>query len=146
DVVPPLTRIAAALADVIASRAFYANLLTTANEVGGALAIGGSLGLVAGIVLGGSPYLAAAFERYLYYLGPTPKIIFFPIMIMWFGTGAGSKIAMGAVSCFFPIALSAAAGMRGIDPVLIQVGRSFRLGAIAMATKIYLPAMREPVL
>ena len=36
-------------------------------------------------------------------------------MIMWFGVGAGSKIAMGAVSCFFPIALNVAAGMRQID-------------------------------
>ena len=36
--------------------------------------------------------------------GPTPKIIFFPVMIMWFGVGAGSKIAMGVVSCFFPVA------------------------------------------
>ena len=27
--------------------------------------------------------------------GPTPKIIFFPVMIMWFGVGPGSKIAMG---------------------------------------------------
>ncbi len=47
-------------------------------------------------------------------------------MIMWFGVGAGSKIAMGVVSCFFPIAISAAAGMRQIDRVLIRVGRSFR--------------------
>jgi ABC-type nitrate/sulfonate/bicarbonate transport system permease component len=37
-------------------------------------------------------------------------------MIMWFGTGPGSKIAMGAVSCFFPVALSVAAGLRQIDP------------------------------
>src|SRR5882762_10024803 len=61
--------------------------------------------------------------------GPTPKIIFFPVMIMWFGVGPGSKIAMGAISCFFPIALSTAAGMRQIDKVLIRVGHSFRANA-----------------
>jgi ABC-type nitrate/sulfonate/bicarbonate transport system permease component len=66
-------------------------------------------------------------------------------MIMWFGVGGGSKIAMGAVSCFFPIALSVAAGMRQIDPVLIRVGFSFRANAWQMATKIYLPAMRHPI-
>jgi NitT/TauT family transport system permease protein len=52
---------------------------------------------------------------------------------------------MGAVSCFFPIALSVAAGMRQIDPVLIRVGFSFRANAWQMATKIYLPAMRHPI-
>src|SRR5207253_7250287 len=78
-------------------------------------------------------------------LGPTPKIIFFPIMIMWFGVGPGSKVAMGAISCFFPIALSAAAGMRQIDQVLIRVGKSFRAATWQMAAKIYLPAMRHPI-
>ena len=67
-------------------------------------------------------------------------------MIMWFGVGPGSKIAMGVISCFFPVALSAAAGMRGIDKVLIRVGRSFRLTIAQMVTKIYLPAMRLPII
>src|ERR1700675_397881 len=67
-------------------------------------------------------------------------------MIMWFGTGWGSKVAMGGVSCFFPIALNVAAGMRQIDKVLIRVGKSFRANPWQMATKIYLPAMRHPVI
>jgi ABC-type nitrate/sulfonate/bicarbonate transport system permease component len=81
----------------------------------------------------------------LYYLGPTPKIIFFPVMIMWFGVGSGSKIAMGAISCFFPIVISTASGMRQIDGVLIRVGRSFRATTWQMIVKIYLPAMRAPI-
>ena len=96
-------------------------------------------------MLGKSRFLSRAYESYLYYLGPTPKIIFFPILIMWFGVGPGSKIAMGALSCFFPIALSVAAGMRQIDRVLVRVGNSFRATQMQMATKIYLPAMRAPI-
>src|SRR6185369_6282564 len=72
--------------------------------------------------------------------------IFFPVMIMWFGVGPGSKVAMGTISCFFPVALIAAAGMREINPVLIRVGRSFRASTWQMVTKIYLPAMRLPVI
>jgi ABC-type nitrate/sulfonate/bicarbonate transport system permease component len=53
---------------------------------------------------------------------------------------------MGALSCFFPVALSAAAGMREIDKVLIRVGRSFRASTQQMVTKIYLPAMRAPII
>ena len=78
--------------------------------------IGGIAGLAVGIAARRQPFLSRAFEPYLYYLGPTPKIIFFPVMIMWFGVGPGSKIAMGTLSCFFPIALSAAAGMRADRP------------------------------
>ena len=124
---------------------YYWNLWVTGYEIGIALLLGGISGLVVGLALGANKLLSRAFEAYLYYLGPTPKIIFFPVMIMWFGVGSGSKIAMGAISCFFPIALSTAAGMRQIDPVLIRVGKSFRLNAWQMATKIHLPAMRAPI-
>jgi NitT/TauT family transport system permease protein len=125
---------------------FYWHLWVTVSEVGTALVIGGLAGLVVGIALGANRFLSTAFEHFLYYLGPTPKIIFFPIMIMWFGVGQGSKVAMGTISCFFPIALSAAAGLRQIDKVLIRVGRSFRANTWQMATKIYLPAMRAPII
>ncbi len=97
-------------------------------------------------MLGANRFLSKAFEPYLYYLGPTPKIIFLPIAIMWFGVDTPSKIALGTISCFFPVALSVAAGMRQIDPVLIRVGQSFRAGALHMVLKIYLPAMRHPII
>ncbi len=130
----------------IAEPEYYCHLGRTATEVGWGLLVGGLSGLLIGLVLGGNRLLSKSFEPYLYYLGPTPKIIFFPVMIMWFGVGPGSKIAMGAISCFFPIALSTAAGMRQIDKVLIRVGHSFRAKAWQMATKIYLPAMRHPII
>jgi NitT/TauT family transport system permease protein len=145
DVVPSLLAIGNAIFDLLAHGEYYFNLAVTAGEVGAALAIGGGLGLAVGIVLGANRFLAKAFESYLYYLGPTPKIIFFPIMIMWFGVGPGSKIALGTLSCFFPVALSAAAGMRQIDKVLIRVGNSFRATTAQMVFKIYLPAMRHPI-
>jgi len=146
DVVPSLFAIGRAIADLLTHGDYYFHLAVTAGEIGAALTIGGLAGLAVGIVLGANRYLAKAFEPYLYYLGPTPKIIFFPIMIMWFGVGPGSKIALGTLSCFFPVALSAAAGMRGIDKVLIRVGKSFRASTWQMVTKIYLPAMRHPII
>jgi len=145
DVVPSLTKIALAIGQLLTNPDFYSNLGITGYEIGIALLIGGISGLAVGITLGANRFLSDAFEAILLYLGPTPKIIFFPVMIMWFGVGGGSKIAMGAMSCFFPIAISAAAGMREIDRVLIKVGRSFRASPWQMVTKIYLHAMREPI-
>ncbi|HEY3180423.1 MAG TPA: ABC transporter permease [Casimicrobiaceae bacterium] len=145
DVVPTLGAIARALVTLLSQSDFYMNLGWTLGEIGLALLIGGVSGLLVGLILGGSRFLGRAYEPYLYYLGPTPKIIFFPVMIMWFGVGPTSKAALGALSCFFPVALSTAAGMRQIDAVLIRVGRSFRATTGQMVTKIYLPAMREPI-
>jgi ABC-type nitrate/sulfonate/bicarbonate transport system permease component len=145
DVVPSLAAIAAALATTLGSVEFYSHLVTTLAEIAAALLLGGSAGLIAGLVIGATPLFRRAFEPLLYYLGSTPKLIFFPVMIMLFGVGVSSKIALGAISCFFPVALSVAAGMREINPVLVLVGRSFRAQPWDMARKIYLPAMRQPV-
>jgi NitT/TauT family transport system permease protein len=146
DVIPTLPKVGAALVKLLSGREFYWNLWATIDEIAVGLLIGGVSGLVAGLVIGANKFIAKAFEPYLYYLGPTPKIIFFPVMIMWFGAGGGSKIAMGAVSCFFPIALNVAAGMRQIDQVLVKVGRSFRANPWQMSLKIYMPAMRHPII
>jgi ABC-type nitrate/sulfonate/bicarbonate transport system permease component len=145
DVVPPLLSIARAIADLLSHSEYYYNLGVTIGEIAMALLIGGGSGLVVGIALGANRFLSKAFEPYLYYLGPTPKIIFLPIAIMWFGIETPSKIALGTFSCFFPVALNVAAGMRGIDNVLIRVGQSFRANTLQMVMKIYLPAMRHPV-
>jgi ABC-type nitrate/sulfonate/bicarbonate transport system permease component len=146
DVVPSLVLIARALIDLLAHGQYYYNLGVTIGEIALALLIGGGAGLVVGLVLGANRFLSKAFEPYLYYLGPTPKIIFLPIAIMWFGVETPSKIALGTFSCFFPVALNVAAGMRQIDRVLIRVGESFRASTMQMVWKIYLPAMRHPVI
>jgi ABC-type nitrate/sulfonate/bicarbonate transport system permease component len=145
DVVPSLRVIGSAAVRLLADQGFYHNLAITIGEIAAALVIGGIAGLGVGILLGANRFLSRAFESLIYYLGPTPKIIFFPVLIMWFGVGSGSKVAMGVLSCFFPIAISAAAGMRQIDPVLIRVGRSFRASIRQMVGKVYLPAMRVPI-
>lgn len=146
DIIPSVVKIGWAIGQLLITPAFYWHLQATGFEVASATAIGAATGLVVGLALGASRTLAHMFEPYLYYVSPTPRIILFPIMLMLFGVGPASKIALGALAAFFPIALSTAAGMRGIERILIKVGRSFRATPWQMATKIYLPAMRTPVL
>jgi len=145
EVVPSLAVVARNLATLLSGVEFYRNLGITAGEIAAGVAIGGLTGLGVGIALGANRFVAHAYESVVYYLGPTPKIIFFPVMIMWFGVGVGSKIAMASVSCFFPVAISVAAGMRQIERVHLLVGRSFRATFWQTVWKIYLPAMRSPI-
>ena len=146
DVVPPLQALAAGVAGVLVDRGFWANALVTGGELASALAIGGVLGVAGGLVFGISDFMAAAFERWMTWLAPTPKIILFPVLIMLCGVGPSSKVAMGAVSCFFPILLSTAASVRGVDPMLLRVARSFRARRPQTLLKIYLPATIAPML
>jgi ABC-type nitrate/sulfonate/bicarbonate transport system permease component len=141
DVVPSSLKIAVAVWSLVMSPAFYYNVEFTLAEVLVSLGIGTAAGIVVGLALGASRFAGKAFEPYLHYLAPTPKIVFLPILLVLFGVGPGSKIAMGTLSCFFPMALSVASGVRQVDPVLLRVGRSFNLGWMQIVRKIYLPAL-----
>lgn len=72
-------------------------------------------------------------------------IVLFPVLILRCGVGPGSKVAMGAVSCFFPVVLAVVAGVRGVASMLLRVGRSCRASRRATVTKIVLPAMAAPL-
>jgi ABC-type nitrate/sulfonate/bicarbonate transport system permease component len=144
-VAPSSFKIAAAFAEEIVSPDFYWNLEFTLFEVGVSLVLGCGLGIAVGLGLGASRFAGDAYERYLRYIAPTPKIVFLPVLLVLFGVGAGSKIAMGSLSCFFPMALSVAAGVRLVDPVLLRVGRSYNLTRAQMVRMIYLPALVPPI-
>jgi NitT/TauT family transport system permease protein len=144
-VVPSSFKVLAALGHEIVSGSFYWNLEFTLMEVLVSIALGCTAGIAVGLALGASRFAGAAYERYLQYMAPTPKIVFLPVMLVLFGVGAGSKIAQGTLSCFFPMALSVAAGVRLVDPVLLKVGRSFNLTRAQMVRMIYLPALVPPI-
>ncbi|MDB5406123.1 MAG: taurine transporter [Rhodospirillales bacterium] len=144
-VVPSSFRIMAALASLLTSPVFYDNLAFSLMEIVVALVIGGIAGAAIGLALGANRFAGAAYERYLHYLAPTPKIVFLPILLVLFGIGPGSKIAMGTLSCFFPIALSVAAGVRTVDHVLLKVGRSYNLTRSQLIRMIYLPSLVPPI-
>lgn len=146
DVVPPLGALAAGLWGVVTDGEFWGNALVTGSELLAAVLVGGVLGVAVGLVFDTSRFVSAAFERWVTWLGPTPKIILFPVLILLCGVGPSSKVAMGAVSCFFPLVLSTAAAVRGVNPVLLRVARSLRARRYQILLKVYLPATVAPLL
>ncbi len=145
DVVPPLPTILVAFVALLGSGDTYRHLGVTAWEVGAGFATGLAAGLALGVLMGARRFFGDAVTPYVEGLATAPKIVFLPVAMLALGVGIESKIALGALSAFFPVVLNTAAGMREIRPVLIQVGRSFGLSAGQMARRIYLPALRRSV-
>src|SRR5258708_38999819 len=56
-----------------------------------------------------------------------PKIALAPVLLVWFGFGLGSKIAVAAVISLFPVLVNTIAGLQGCDPGRLDVLRA--LGA-----------------
>jgi NitT/TauT family transport system permease protein len=45
-----------------------------------------------------------------------PKVAIAPILLVWFGTGIKSKLAMAFVIAFFPVVVDTATGLRSTSP------------------------------
>lgn len=144
-VIPSSLLIVKAFISLLLNKAFWFHAGVTGLEVAAAFVIGISAGAITGLVLGANRYTGAVFEPFLHYLAPTPKIVFLPILLILFGVGMGSKISLGAISCFFPMALSVAAGVRQVNPVLLRVGKTFSLTRLQTVRMIYLPALIPPI-
>lgn len=146
DVIPSSWMIAVAIFQELTSSNFYHHLgITFAEHIVGFI-VGSTIAIALGICMGVNPLLRKALEPYLNAIGSTPKIIFLPILFLMFGTGIESKMAKGALSAFFPVVFTTVLGMILISPVLIKVGKSFNLSKWNMVTKIYMPAMVNPVI
>jgi NitT/TauT family transport system permease protein len=145
-VVPSSLEVFPAIGRHLADPVFWDHMGRTAWEVVAGFAVGSGIGAAFGIVLGLRRFLASVVEPYVNYLAATPKIIFLPILFVMFGVGAGSKVAMGAISAFFPVAVSVHRGTLLVNPVLVRVARSFKASPWKIVRSVYLPSLVPPLL
>ena len=145
-VVPSSFTVLSALAATLSDPAFYPHLLRTGIEVLSGFLIGVAIGVFVGILFGSSEFVARMLNPWVYYLAPAPKIIFLPILLLVFGVGIGSKIAMAGLSAFFPVVVATYAGMRQIPSVYLRVAVTFNASWRQMVSKVYIPSLVGPVM
>ena len=83
--------------------------------------IGSLTGFFTGFTLGRSDLLARLFDPYITAVYCMPKIALAPLLILWFGIGIESKVAMSALIVFFLVFLNTFAGVRDVNPLYLQV-------------------------
>ena len=105
---------------------------------------GFAIGAGVAIALAVSSSLSESFERYVspyaVVLNVTPGIALTPIIIAWFGYGMGSKIALAAVICFFPIFVNTLTGLRQTEPDREELFRSFGANQRQVFLQLRVPA------
>ncbi|MFZ0653919.1 MAG: ABC transporter permease [Pseudolabrys sp.] len=69
-----------------------------------------------------------------------PKVAVAPILLVWFGTGIQSKLAMAFVIAFFPVVVDTATGLRSTSPDLLELARSLQCTRLQTFFKIQLPS------
>lgn len=111
----------------------------TAVEAVSGFVIGSALGAILGTVFAYSRFLARGLLPFIIAANTIPVVAIAPIIIIWFGHGISSKIAVTAFLSFFPLALNMMKGLQSYDRVVMDV---FYIGA-ASPTQRFLK-MRLP--
>ena len=127
-------------ASLIARPTFWPHLEESAKAFAAALAIAIASGLAIGLLLGASRLAGDVFEPMLVAIYSIPKVTLYPIILLAFGLGMPAKVAFGAIHGVIPIALFTINAVRNVRPILIKTGRVLKLGPMAMATRIIVPA------
>ena len=145
-IVPSSLWVIASMIRQLSERTIYLDALQTAYEAVAGFAVASAAGVNLGLLLGARRFADRAAAPYLQGLAATPKIVFLPILMLVLGVDAGSKIGMGALSAFFPVAIATAEGMRSVDPVLVRVAQSFNASPWQIVRTVLLPSLMEPVI
>lgn len=98
------------------------------------------VGIPFGMLLGRIKILSTALDPYLTALYSTPKVAIIPLIIIWFGLGATAKVVVVFLVSFFPMIINSSAGVKEVNPTLIETGKAFALSERKIFTKIVLPA------
>ncbi|MBW7884992.1 MAG: ABC transporter permease [Caldilineaceae bacterium] len=97
---------------------FVRNGYWTIIEALGGFFIGGSLGLLLGVVLAQSRFIERGCLPMIVGATTVPIVAFAPLVVVYVGTGIQSKIVVAAIVSFFPLCLYTLKGLLSTEPVL----------------------------
>ena len=118
----------------------------TLYEFACAFCIAASLGCATGYLVSRAPFSIRVFDPLLAGMYSIPAILLFPLYVLFFGLGAGSKIAIGATIAFFPVALNTIAGFAYVEKAYVTAARSMGASEAQMFWSVMLPAAFPVVL
>lgn len=119
------SRIVRAGYEMFADGSIYPHLAVSGQEflVGYGMAI--IIGVPLGILMGWYGRINAVLDPFVSALYATPRIALLPLLMIWFGIGIMSKIAIVFLGAIFPILVNTITGVRTLNADFVKVARSF---------------------
>lgn len=103
-------------------------------------AVGNVVGTLIGLSLWYSRFVSRVIEPFVVALGSIPIIALAPIIIIWFGTGLTSKIAMSTLSVVIVALVTSYKGAVGVDEDQINLMRTLGASKFQIFRKLVVPA------
>lgn len=115
------------------------DLATTLFEAIAGFAIANLLGVGIAVAFFYSPKLGELALPYVVALKSVPVIAIAPLLVIWLGYGAQSKIAMAALIAFFPVVLNTIVGLSREEPQLELLMKSLGASKTDLLKKVRAP-------
>ncbi|QXM09255.1 ABC transporter permease [Geomonas subterranea] len=109
-------------------------------RVGWGFSLAVAIGVPLGLTMGWSRRVRSCLEAPLELLRPVPPMAWIPISILWFGIGNKAAAFIIFLGAFFPVLLNTMAGVKSIDPVILDAARTLNAARRTVFFKILIPA------
>lgn len=117
--------------------AFGATTWTFLKGLALAIIIGTALGVLVGV----SERAARALHPLLEFMRAIPPPVTVPVASLLIGYNESMKLTVVVLSALWPILLNATSAVRQIDPLLLDVARSFKMTPVERMRRIVFPAI-----
>ena len=136
---PAPSSVLVSIGEMLVSGSLPANLGATMSRILLGLSCGAGAGLLLGLAMGASRRIRRVIDPIVAALHPIPRLAFFPLIIVVLGVGESSKLAAVSLGAFFPMLLNTVAGVRGMNPVHLELARNFGASRRQMFLHVLLP-------
>jgi len=108
--------------------------------------LGSLMGSILGLMMGWWQRLNDFLAPWIAAIYPIPKIAIFPLLMIIFGIGEGSKLVAIILGAFFPMLITTLAGVRQINQIYFEVGQNYGVRGRKIFTHILLPGSLPSIL
>ena len=136
---PPPSVILKAGAEMVGGGHLWGNLSYSATNFAIGFALAAVAGTVIGLLMGASRLVETLLGPYVWALYAMPRIALLPLLILWLGFGAESKILLIFLSAVMPILITSMDGVKTVDQSLLRAARVFGASRTQMYTRVVLP-------
>jgi ABC-type nitrate/sulfonate/bicarbonate transport system permease component len=139
-VLPSPWSVAATLAELAGTAAFWRDVGVSLYEFIAGYTLGVVLGVAIGMLIGESCHFRMAATPVIELLRFIVPFAWIPLTILWFGTSYTGKILLVAYAVFFVMVVSTARAVIHVEPTLSRVGTMLGMGTWRLAWQVHLRA------
>jgi NitT/TauT family transport system permease protein len=144
--IPPLSQIGAAWWKLLSSGKLLSNLTMSLTTLAAGFGLAVLIGIVVGVLMGRFRAVEHFLDLYVNALMSAPTTAFVPVLILWFGLGVQSRIAVVFLFAVFVIIINTMTGVKQVDRVFVEMARSFGAREREVFFKILLPAAMPAIM